>query len=99
MDNIDSKNLSEQLSDLFRATAEAHHRAYLATDGLDPDWPLWYADALLEPLQHLLKVDLTRAGIADLLVQAEREQRSKAPAGDWPAFYASYFIDRYSGEK
>lgn len=94
----DRNHLAGQLADLFHATAEAHHQAFLETDGLDPDWPLWYADALIEPLQRLLKADLTRDDIAGLLVQAEQEQQAVAPDSDWTVYYAGFFMDRYSGE-
>ena len=32
------------LIDLFAEAGPAHHRAYFAVDGADPDWPLWYAE-------------------------------------------------------
>ena len=30
-------NLSGQLEELFRETGEAHHQAYIETDGFDPE--------------------------------------------------------------
>ena len=35
-----------QLKGLLREVGEAHHQAYIETDGADPEWPLWYADYL-----------------------------------------------------
>ena len=41
--------LRTNLVDLFREAGHAHHAAFAATDGADPDWPIWYADYLQEP--------------------------------------------------
>ena len=43
-------DLTGQLEGLFHEVGEAHHRAYIETDGADPEWPLWYADYLQERL-------------------------------------------------
>ena len=45
----DSKELIDKLSNLLNETAEAHHKAFAATEGEDPDWPLWYTDYLILP--------------------------------------------------
>ena len=37
-------DLAGQLENLFHEVGEAHHQAYIETDGADPEWPLWYAD-------------------------------------------------------
>ena len=34
----------EKLAELFKKTGAAHHEAFAATDGADPDWAIWYAD-------------------------------------------------------
>jgi len=44
-----------QLSDLFTETATVHHEAFAATDGKDPEWPIWYADYLQEPISEILQ--------------------------------------------
>ena len=48
-------DLTGQLEGLFHEVGEAHHRAYIETDGADPEWPLWYADYLRERLEELLE--------------------------------------------
>lgn len=35
------------LASLLRETGQAHHQAYIDTDGDDPEWPRWYAGLLL----------------------------------------------------
>ena len=44
MNNI---QIREAIIDSLVETAEAHHKAFSATEGEDPDWPIWYADHLL----------------------------------------------------
>ncbi len=46
-------DLARQLEGLFHEVGEAHHQAYIETDGADPEWPLWYADYLRERLVPL----------------------------------------------
>src|SRR3954471_10797358 len=43
-------DLGRQLEGLFHEVGEAHHQAYIETDGADPEWPLWYADYLRDKL-------------------------------------------------
>jgi hypothetical protein len=37
----DNEKLIDELANLLNETAEAHHKAFAATEGEDPDWPLW----------------------------------------------------------
>ena len=32
-----------RIAELFRAAGQAHERAFAATNGEDPEWPVWYA--------------------------------------------------------
>jgi hypothetical protein len=50
----DNERLTDELANLLDETAEAHHKAFAPTEGKDPDWPLWYADYLLEKLRRML---------------------------------------------
>lgn len=74
---------------LLRETADAHHDAYLESDGFDPEWPSWYAGRLQAPLAAI-GIDLTRSVIGYLLVACEREFPD-ARSG-WPEAYAPRFI-------
>ena len=69
----------ERLSQLFAETGQAHHQAYLETDGFDPEWPLYYADYLLEPLKEALGADFTKSELIYLLVRLAGEQPLEAP--------------------
>lgn len=80
---------------LLRDAGPAHHQAYIETDGDDPDWPIWYAEYLLDRLNALLGATLTRTQLIVLLVELDQLQRGEDPPADWPVFYAEQIVARY----
>lgn len=84
------------LAELFRQTGHAHHQAYIATDGADEDWPIWYANYLYDKLPAHLGVTLTRSDIVYTLMRLDKELKSEAPGADWAKFYARSLVTRYS---
>lgn len=85
----------QQLVELFHQAKQAHFQAHIATDGADADWPLWYADYLLEPLRKILDEGLTKSELVYLLVKVDREQRESAPQADWTEYYAEFCLLNY----
>ncbi len=85
----------QQLAELLHEVAEAHHQAFIETDGADPDWPLWYADHMLEKTRELLGASFTKSELVYLLVSAEKEQVLRAPGANWTKYYAKYLVERY----
>ena len=83
-----SHELIDKLSELLAETASAHHQAFLATDGADPDWPIWYADHLVDRLPPLLGSTTTQSKIIYLLMQMEEIRLAESPDADWIQFYA-----------
>ncbi len=79
-------------------TGKAHHKAFIKTNGVDPEWPLWYAEFIIDKLKKLLQADFTRSELIYLLIFADNEQRSMAPGSKWNVFYAQFFLDRYNPE-
>jgi NAD(P)H-hydrate epimerase len=94
--SIDNKELIDKLSNLLNETAEAHHKAFAATEGEDPDWPLWYADYLIEKMRKMLNAKFTKSELIYLLVMAEKRNGVIAPSAYWPRFYAKFLVNRYS---
>jgi hypothetical protein len=89
-------DLRTTLANLFHQTAEDHHVAYKATDGVDPDWSLWYADHLREHgLEKLLNATLLKSDLIYLLVLVDKQQNAEAPGAHWERYYADFFISRY----
>ena len=82
------------LAQLFREAAMAHHEAYSATDGDDPDWPLWYAEYLSDKLTPYLGTPMSQEALADELVRLDQEVKSGAHGEDWALHYAQSLLNK-----
>ena len=92
----ETSDLKSRLANLFHQTAEDHHVAFKATDGVDPDWSIWYADHLREHgLEKVLDATLRRSDLIYLLVLVDKQQNAEAPGAHWERYYADFFISRY----
>ncbi len=89
-------DLSRQLEKLFREVGEAHHQAYIETDGADPEWPLWYADYLRDKLAPLLGASFTKSELVYMLLLVANELPLAAPGANWARYYAKKFISLYT---
>lgn len=87
----DERRLSE-FADLFVETGHSHHQAFLATDGADPEWPLWYAQYLQGKVDSFLDASPTRSKLVQCLLNADEAYSSQARDQPWPEFYAKYMI-------
>jgi len=88
--------LAAKLADMLRQTSEDHHVAYKATDGIDPDWSIWYSGHLLDlGFDKLLGATILRSDLIYLLVSADKEIAARAPGAAWERYYADFFISRY----
>lgn len=88
-----------QLEMLFQKVWQKHHEAFRETDGADPEWPLWYADWLVDKLSALLGTNLTKSEIVYLLVHLDKEYGREAPDMPWWRYYARFFARRYLHEE
>jgi glutaredoxin len=82
-----------ELAKIFEETGKAHHGAFIQTDGVDPDWPIWYADYLHERLQPFVAAPLTRSRLVFCLVETDDEHRATSSNTPWPEFYAKRLIE------
>lgn len=90
------KTTLEQVEALLREAGKAHHDAFIAVDGADAEWPLWYAEYLHERLTGLLDARFTKSELVYLLISLDRELQRTAPGGDWAKFYAGELLQRYN---
>jgi glutaredoxin len=88
--------LRVRIRDLFIETGTAHHEAFASTDGVDPDWPIWYADYLEDKINALLGATLTRSQLIYCLMFVEFERQAKAPDAAWHGYYADHLIERFA---
>jgi hypothetical protein len=86
----------DQLAALLSRTAEAHHQAFITSDGFDPEWPAWYATYMLDNgFRELGQAPaLTVPELAGLLIQADRQHRKEAPEAAWEPYYAQLLLER-----
>ncbi len=91
-----SADVKETLANLLHQTAEDHHVAYKETEGVDPDWPIWYAGHLLEQgFDKMLDATILKSDLIYLLVMVDKQQMTEAPGARWERYYADFFISRY----
>lgn len=84
-----------QLEALFQETAEAHHKAFIETDGAHDDWPIWYAEYLRDRLADVLKARFTISELVYLIISLDREVQRVAPGANWRSYYARALLERY----
>jgi uncharacterized protein (TIGR02246 family) len=84
----------QQLTNILREAAEAHHRAFAATNGDDPDWCSWYANYLTPRLQDALGRPFDPAMLAAELHRLDAVHRAAKDPTPWPEFYASCLLVR-----
>lgn len=86
----------EMVTELLQETGHHHHHAYQSSDGIDPEWALWYAGYIQTRLWDKLGEVPTRSRIIHLLLSADEAFQAAGSEGEWPPFYAKYMIERLS---
>ena len=93
-----SERISEkELGELFRETGMNHHHAYKTSDGVDPEWALFYAGYLQARLWDRLGRVPTRSELVHLVVAADRAFQATGRAQEeWPGFYAKFVVENFA---
>jgi NAD(P)H-hydrate epimerase len=78
------------LAALLVETGQSHHEAFVATDGADPEWPLWYSQYLEGKVDSFLDVHPTRSKIIQCLLNADEAHSAHGADQPWPDFYANF---------
>ena len=88
--------LRDQIVEILVETGNAHHEAFAATDGADPDWPVWYAEHAKDGFARLFGDDFTVSRLIFCLMKADYEHKMRAPESDWANFYANEMVACYA---
>ncbi len=86
-------NLTSRVAALLEETGRAHHEAFAATGGDDPEWPLWYANHARDRLAEQFGLDYSRSQLVYCLMRADIEHRARAPESRWSDFYAREMVE------
>ena len=86
-----------QISQLLMDAGQAHHQAFIATDGADPEWALWYAKYAQDKLNQLLGTSLPQAHIVYELIRLEKEMATSDASDHWTHYYAAALVEAYAG--
>lgn len=81
-----------ELADLITAAGHAHHAAYIDSDGVDPDWAMYYAGYLEAHLGDRLGRKASRSELTYLLVKAQREHDALSDDSPFAPYYASVLL-------
>jgi hypothetical protein len=81
-----------QLAALLEQTGQAHHAAYIETDGTDPEWAAWYSGHLQALIGDGLGRPITRSELVYLLLKAQRSQDASGSEERWTTYYADVIL-------
>jgi len=88
--------LENKLLTLFDSTAKAHHEAYSATDGDDPEWPIWYADYLQQPISKIFNKPFLKSQLIYCLMNVDNEFTAREIKSAWQKYYSNHFLVHFS---
>lgn len=84
---------TEELAELLVETGHHHHQAYIESDGVDPEWALWYSGYLQSRLWDRAGVLPSRSQLIQLLMNGNDEHEASGGDSPWPAFYAKGILE------
>ena len=80
------------LAALISAAGHAHHAAYIESDGIDPDWAMYYAGYLEAHLGDRLGRQASRSELTYLLIKAQRQHDALPDAPPFADHYADVLL-------
>ena len=80
-------------ADLMREAGDAYRQ--VNSNNTNTDWPIWFADYLVETMSGLFDMTFERSQLVTCLMDAENERITQNIETDWPRYYAEYFVERY----
>lgn len=84
---------AQELTNLLMETGQAHHEAFIETDGDDPEWPLWYANYLQKPLSDFFDHTFTQSKIVFEFMRMAETLDTEGKK--WPEVYAQDLVEKY----
>lgn len=91
--------IRDNIAELLVETGQAHHEAFAATGGADPEWPIWYAEYVRDKFAQRFGMDFNKSQLIYCLMNADFERQARSPDSAWPEFYANEFVERYAASE
>ncbi len=88
--------IRNKLRDLLAETGRAHHQAFAEANGEDEDWPIWYAEHMVERLRQQLGISLSKSQLIYCPMDANFEHQAVSPDSPWVEFYADHLQEHYA---
>lgn len=85
--------LRNAIAGILAETGRAHHEAFAASDGEDPDWPIWYANYARDRIAETAGMEFSRSQLIYCLIRADIEHQARSPESDWAEFYATEMVE------
>lgn len=92
MPNMELRNAIFQL---VKDMSEAHQKEFASSQGVDPDWPIWYAERMQQPLEKIADMHFSKSRLIYCLMNADYEHEARSPDTDWAEYTAERFIECY----
>lgn len=77
---------NDEIADLLLEAGRRHHQAFAASDGVDPEWPIFYGAFIQTRLFGSVEAVPTRSELVAVLVESDRMQ--KGSDRPWPRVFA-----------
>lgn len=85
--------LRDAIAAILTETARAHDEAFAASDGEDPDWPVWYANYARDKIAETAGMEFTKSQLVYCLMKADVEHQARSPESDWAEFYSTEMVE------
>ncbi len=91
-DNTATTITVDELAELLLETGHHHHRAYIESDGTDPEWAMWYAGYLQSRLWERAGSLPSRSLLVHLLLTAQADHEANGGDNPWPPHYGRVIL-------
>jgi glutaredoxin len=88
-----SAEFRDGVAELLAQIGRAHHEAFADTDGVDPEWPIWYADYARDKFADQFGLEFTRSQLIYCFMKADIEHKARSPESNWSDFYADEIVE------
>ncbi len=86
-------SVRDEIISALTEVSKMHSKEFAHVNGVDPEWPEWYADRLLLLFRNIemRKMDLTE--LASNLKILDQKYRAEEPDISWQEYYADHFLN------